>query len=324
MSTSREINLVEDRSRAGRMGARVGRHIDWLRHDGLARLVEEDDLDPRDRLRSAVSSYRWRQEHPVTPGHARVALVVGVQRSGTNMVLRGIERNPAVEVRNENDRRTFDRFRLRGSETLLRVARHSRHELVLLKPLCDSQRTTRLLDLLDRAGHEPRAVWVYRGVDGRARSAVSKFGDVNRRVLIDIACGTAAGRWQAEGLSEASLELIASIGPERLDPHSAAALFWLVRNRIFFEQGLVDRHDVHLVAYERVVSDPEPEIGTLATFLGLDESPSLWGHIDRRSAWVSPLDLHPRVRAACQEVEETLSIAAEMSHHRVVETGRQG
>lgn len=322
MSTSRDLSLVEDRSRAARMGARVGRHVDWLRRDGLARLVEEDGLDPRERLRTAISAWRWRQQHHVPPGHARVALVVGVQRSGTNMVLRGIEQDPAVEVHNENDRRVFDRFRLRGSEALLRVTQHSRQDLVLLKPLCDSQRTTRLLDLLDRAGHQARAVWVYRGVDGRARSAVQKFGDVNRRVLIDIAGGRAAGRWQAEGLSDASLELIASIGPERLDPESAAALFWLVRNRLYLEQGLAERSDVHLVSYERVVADPEAETRVLATFLGLEDSPALSAHIDRRSAWVPPLDLHPRVRAACQELEETLGVAAEMSHHRVVETSR--
>lgn len=314
--------LVEDRGAAARLGARVGRHVDWLRRDGLARLVEEDGLDPRDRLRTALSAWRWRQEHHLLPGQARVALVVGVQRSGTNMILRGIERDPSVEVHNENDRRAFDRFRLRGSGTLLRIAQRSRHDLVLLKPLCDSHRTTRLLDLLDRAGHQPRAVWVYRGVDGRVRSAVAKFGDVNRRVLIDIARGDAAGRWQAEGLSAESLELIASIGPERLDAESAAALFWLVRNRLYLEQGLADRSDVHLVSYERVVADPEHELGALATFLGLEGSPALSRHIDRRSGFVTPLDLDPRVRAACRELEETLGVAAEMSHHRVVESGR--
>lgn len=314
--------LAEDLGATVRLGVRISRHVDWLRRDGLARLVEEDNLDPRERIRTAVAAWRWRHQHPHPPGMARVALVVGVQRSGTNMILRGIERNPAVEVHNENDRRVFDRFRLRGSEALLRTTMCSRQDLVLLKPLCDSQRTTRLLDLLDRAGHQARAVWVYRGVDGRARSAVAKFGDVNRRVLIDIARGTAVGRWQAEGLSEASLELIASIGPERLDPESAAALFWLVRNRLYLEQGLVERVDVHLVSYERVIADPEPELGVLAAFLGLEDSPSLWAHVDRRASWAPALDLNPRVRSACRELEETLDIAADMSHHRVVERTR--
>lgn len=319
MSLSREVSLVEDRARAARMGARFGRHVGWLRRDGLARLVEEDGLDPRERLRTAVSAWRWRQQHHVPPGHARVALVVGVQRSGTNMVLRGIEQDPAVEVHNENDRRVFDRYRLRGNDALLRTTQRSRQDLVLLKPLCDSQRTPWLLDVLDRAGHQARAVWVYRGVDGRARSAVAKFGDVNRRVLVDIARGAAVGRWQAEGLSDASLELIASIGPERLDPESAAALFWLVRNRLYLEQGLGDRPDVHLVSYERVVADPAPEIGVLAAFLGLEARPVLSAHIDRRADRVPSLDLHPRVREACQELEETLGKAAEMSRLRVLE-----
>lgn len=311
--------LVEDLGATARLGARVGRHVDWLRRDGLARLVEEDGLDPRERVRTAVAAWRWRMQHPHAPGAARVALVVGVQRSGTNMVLRGIEHDPSVEVHNENDRRAFERFRLRGDQDTLRVVRRSRQDLVLLKPLCDSHRTAHLLDLLDHAGHQARAVWVYRGVDGRARSAVQKFGDVNRRVLTEIARGTAAGRWQVEGLSSSSLELIRSIGPERLDPESAAALFWLVRNRLYLEQGLADRGDVHLVSYERVVADPASETGLLATFLGLARSPDLFAHIDRRSVHVPPLDLHPRVRAACTELEEILGVAAQRSNHRVTE-----
>ena len=319
MSTSRDGDLVEDRSVAARLGARVGRHVEWLRRDGLARMVEEDGLDPRERFRAVTEAWQWRRHHHVTPGTARAAFVVGVQRSGTNMVLRGIERDPSVEVHNENDRRVFDRFQLRGDGTTVRVVRRSRHELVLFKPLCDSHRTLDLLDLMDRAGNPARAVWVYRGVDGRALSAVQKFGDVNRRVLTEIARGTAASRWQAQRLSDSSLELIRSLGPERLSPESAAALFWLVRNRLYLEQGLAERDDVHLVAYDRVVADPGPEIDALALFLGLRSNPDLHVHIDRRSAWVRPLDLHPRVRAACRELEESLGAAAELSHARVVE-----
>lgn len=312
--------LVEDRGRAARLAARLGRHVAWLRTEGPARLVEEDRLDPRERLRTAAAARRWRHDHPTQPGRADVALVVGVQRSGTTMVLRGIEHDPSVEVHHENDRRAFERYRLRPEAELLRLVHRSRQRLVLLKPLCDSQRTPYLLELLGRAGHTTRAVWVYRDVDGRARSAVNKFGDVNRRVLTAIARGEGAGRWQAEGLSETSLDLIRSLDPERLDPWSAAALFWLVRNRIYLEHGLVDRPDVHLVSYDRVVGDPEPEIGILARFLGLEAVPALWQHVDLRAARVAPLDLPPRLRRECTELEETLGIAAEMSNHRVEES----
>ena len=308
--------LPEERSDWGRLRERARRHVEWVRRDGLARLVEEDGLDPRERIGAAVRARRWRRDHAVEPGTARAAFVVGVQRSGTNMVVRGIEHDPAVEVHNENDRRAFARFQLRDDAVMRGLVSSSRHELVLFKPLCDSHRTGDLLDGLTAVGTDARAVWVFRGVDGRARSAVQKFGDVNRRVLADIAAGRAGDRWQARRLSEASLELIRSVDPERLDAHSAAALFWLVRNRLYFEQDLAERADVHLVGYERVVADPETEIAGLARFLGVGYTPDLHTHIDRRAARVSPLELDPRVRVACTELEALLAEAAERSFRR--------
>ncbi len=317
MATSPDRGLVEDRSSAARVRARLGRHVEWLRRDGLARLVEEDGLDPRERISAAVRSWRWRRQHGVEPGTARAVFVVGVQRSGTNMVLRGFEQDPSVELHNENDRRAFERFQLRSDDVVRDVIRSSRHESVMFKPLCDSHRTPEILDGLAAEGTDARAVWVYRGVDGRARSAVRKFGDVNRRVLTEIAAGRGLDRWQAQGLSEDSLDLIRSIGPETLDPESAAALFWLVRNRLYLDLGLENRRDVHLVCYERVVADPEPEIDALARFLGVEASPQRYEHIDRRAAYVQPLDLHPQVRAACLELEAALAEIADRSHRRL-------
>jgi hypothetical protein len=309
-------SLPEERSDWGRLRERARRHVGWVRRDGLARMIEEDALDPRERIGALVRARRWRRDHAVEQGTARAAFVVGVQRSGTNMVVRGIERDPAVQVHNENDRRAFARFQLRDDAVTRGLVGSSRHELVLFKPLCDSHRVGDLLDGLSGAGTDARAVWVYRGVDGRARSAVRKFGDVNRQVLADIAAGRAGGRWQAQRLSESSLDLIRSVRPESLDPHSAAALFWLVRNRLYFEQGLAERSDVHLVGYERVVADPDTEIATLARFLGVGYTPDLHAHIDRRAARVSPLDLDPRVRAACRELEAALDDAAAQSSRR--------
>ncbi|MCW2764497.1 MAG: hypothetical protein JWO11_456 [Nocardioides sp.] len=312
-------SLPEDRAAGGRLRARVYRHVAWARHDGLARLVEEDDLDPRQRLRSARAARQWRAEHGVPAGAARAVFVVGVQRSGTNMIVRGIERDPSVETHNENDSRVFDRFCLREDDVVRGVVARSRSAVVLFKPLCDSHRTAELLTSVATSdGPAPLAVWVYRDVDARARSAVHKFGDVNRRVLTEIADGTAAGRWQAHGLSESSLELIRRLRPATLSPVSAAALFWLVRNRLYLEQGLDRRRDVHLVSYDRVVADPEPEVEILARFLGMRFSPAMTAGIECRAGRPRRSDLDLRVRAACTELELELGLAAERSARRVL------
>ncbi|RYI99572.1 MAG: hypothetical protein EON52_25580, partial [Actinomycetales bacterium] len=94
LSTPATSVLPEDRTTSGRTRARIQRHVQWVRRDGLARVAEEDGLDPRERVRAVVRSRRWRAEHAVPVGTARPLLVVGVQRSGTNMVLRGLEQDP--------------------------------------------------------------------------------------------------------------------------------------------------------------------------------------------------------------------------------------
>jgi hypothetical protein len=314
--------LPEDRTASGRARARVQRHLQWVRRDGLARVVEEDGLDPRVRVRSAVRSRRWLAHHAVPIGTARPVFVLGVQRSGTNMVLRGFEQDPAVEVHNENDRSVFDRFQLRGDAEVRATVHRSRHAVVMFKPLCDSHRTAGLLEAMvargPAVGGPARAVWVYRGVDGRARSAVQKFGDVNRRVLTEVARGEGRERWQAQGLSEASLELIREVDPARLSAESAAALFWVVRNRMFLDHGLQLRPDLHLVSYERFVLDPEMEATALARFLGLEPGPAHWAHADRRAAYVPRLDLDRRVRAASDDLEVRLGLVAERSYRRAL------
>ena len=306
-----DMQLPEDLGRWSRLGQRAQRHVQWARRDGVARLIEEDNLDPRARLASAWRKQQWRRNNVVARGEARAVFLVGVQRSGTNMVVHGLEAAPAVEVHNENDRRVFDRYQLRSDDVLREVIMSSRHQLVLFKPLSDSHRVTHLLDGLDLPT-APRAIWAYRNVDDRVRSAVAKFGDVNRRVLAEIAAGGGLDRWQAQGLDEQSLEFIRSCDPASLSPESAAALFWAVRNGLFFDLALHQRPDVLLVSYDHAVADAPAVMQRLADFVELPYSPALAEHIDHRSGGARPaLELDPRVRRACDDLQERLDTVAE-------------
>lgn len=285
---------------------RVRAHWQWGRTQGWGRLVEEDQLDPVDRLRLATSKAAWRRRHGVPAGSGVPVLLVGLQRSGTNMLVRGLERAPEVEVHNENDRRVFSRFRVRD-DALAAVSAASRHTVVLFKPLCDSHRT---LELLAATG-SPRgtAVWIYRSVDGRVRSSLAKFGSHNLDVLRAIADGTAFGTWQAGGLDDEAVELVRSLDPPRLDAASASAAFWYLRNSLYFEQGLHRRADVHLTSYDAFVAEPAPTMHALCDVVGLPFRPEFAAHVDSRAAGSRTLDLHPRVRRLCDELTERLDDA---------------
>jgi hypothetical protein len=297
------LTVIEDESGLRHLAGKAARHLRWARTDGWGRLAEEDDLRPIARTQRAWHKWRWRRAHGIDDGTATPVWLFGVQRSGTNMVVRGLEASPEVEVHNENDGKAFDHFRVRADPVLQELVLASAHNYVLFKPLCDSHRADELLAIdTPTAG---RAIWAYRGVDGRVRSALAKFGDTNLRVLTDIAGGKGLDRWQAQRLSPDNLELIASFDWSSMSPASAAALFWFVRNSLFFDLGLDDRGDVLLSSYDALVADPEEGTRAVADFIGLPWHPGLAEHIEQRGpANDDRLDLDPRVRARCDELQE--------------------
>jgi hypothetical protein len=292
---------------------RVVRHIRWTRGEGLRRLIEEDRLDPVERLAGAWSRARWRWRHGVPRGRATPVWLVGLQRSGTNMLLRGLATAPEIEIHNENDRRLFRRFQLRDDAVLTTAVRRSRHAYVLVKPLCDSHRVDELLAL---PGLAPgRAIWAWRDVDDRARSEVAKFGDANLRALAGIADGTLGRRWQGQRLDADTYELIHDFDHRRMDPHTAAALFWYVRNGLFFRLGLDRRDDVLLCSYDALVTDPEGYVRRLCAFLGLPYRPGMSAHITRRTPTRDRLPIDPRVRQLCDRLTARLATAPRMADH---------
>jgi hypothetical protein len=183
---------------------------------------------------------------------------------------------------------------------------------VLFKPLCDSHRTNDLLDTLHFPS-PPLAIWAYRDVDGRVRSAVAKFGDVNRRALTEIAESPGpVDRWEAGGLTDETRELIRSLDPASMSPESAAALFWYVRNSLFFQLGLDQRRDVLLTSYQEFLADPEASMRRLCRFLGLPYDDAFVRHVgagSRRPGGGPSVEIDPRVRAMCDELKERLDVA---------------
>jgi hypothetical protein len=232
-----------------------------------------------------------------------------LQRSGTNMLARGLDIAPEFEVHNENDREVFDHFLLRDDAVVRRVVEASSHNYVLFKPLCDSHRVDHLLDSLGTAS-PGRAIWAYRDAGGRARSAVSKFGRNNLLVLRDIAAGKGAGMWQAQRLSQATLDELSSYDYSTMTAETAASLFWWVRNGLYFEIGLDRRDDVLLASYQDMLAAPVTAMQAICAFLGLPYRPALIEHISPRGPGSArPLDIDPRVRALCDQLEDRLDEA---------------
>jgi len=311
--------LLDGKTGVRRLAFEVRRHARWAREEGIAKLVEEDQLNLFERAPVAARKALWRATRGVEAGMSTPVFLVGVQRSGTNMVVRGLERSPDVAVHNENDRKVFRRYELRGLDVVRDVTERSRARYTLFKPLCDSHRTDELLAL--DTTMPPRVIWAYRGMEGRVRSSLSKFRDHNLTVLADVAAGQSLDRWQAQGIRPDTMELIHSFDWERTSPASASALFWYVRNRLVLDLGLTDRSDLVVVSYRDLVRNPREAIEPVLNLLDLRFTDDLISHIDARessSVRATPLDIDPRIRAVCADLEDRLDAVAAAHRSRAV------
>jgi len=148
-------------------------------------------------------------------------------------------------------------------------------------------------------------------VDGRVRSALSKFGDNNLKVIEAIRDGSGAQLWQAQGATPEAIQLVKDADLSIAPVNTAGALVWYLRNSVYFGQGLDRRSDVLLLSYDRLTEAPEREMRRLCAFLGAEYRPEMIEGIDVRGPRkaAAPLELDPLVRRRCQELEERLEAA---------------
>ena len=130
--------------------------------------------------------------------------------------------------------------------------------------------------------------------------------------------GTIGSRWQGRRLDAATVELIREHAPRRLDPYSGAALFWYVRNALFFRLGLDRRADVLLCRYDALVADPAAQLRRLCAFLDFAYHPRLHAHVARREPRPAPAGgtrpgeppIDARIRELCAELAARLAPVA--------------
>ncbi len=292
---------------------RAKKHHERIRQGGLTSVAVSDAR----RLAALLRRYAWRARHDSRPNAVPV-FVVGIQRSGTDMLIMAFKESPETEVHNEAmDTRAFSRWALRSDPTIKSIVESSRHRAVVFKSLLDSHRIVHLMTELGTA-QQGRSVWIYRSMEGRVRSTLARWPENNHRVLREIAAGE--DRWEARGLPAEHLELVRNLDFDELSRESAAALLWYLRNSLFFNLGLESRPDVALLSYERVLSEPEHHIRLLCDFAGVRFNSRMVGGIaPRPPATQEPLEIDPQIQSLCTSLYERLeeSLGLRLSQGRI-------
>jgi len=190
---------------------------------------------------------------------------------------------------------------------LERVFRRCSGSLIVAKPLVESQRAGKFLDYFP----ESLAVWSYRHYREVVRSFVKLFDRAGVNIMKKIIDGE--DNWASESVSDESREVVLRFYRPDMSLNDAAALFWLVRNRLYFEQKLDEHPRVTTCRYSRLVTRPDETMRRIYAFVNLPYPGShLVGgvHEDSRGLGRS-LALDPEIETLCQSMWTRLNAADE-------------
>lgn len=230
-----------------------------------------------------------------------VVYILGAQRSGTTLLLFCLEKSMEFDVLGESSRAMVN-YRIQSDDELKDIVSSSHHKIVVFKPLTDSHRSLEFLELMP----DSRAIWAFRRVEDRANSSVVKFGDHNLQILRDLSKGVGLERWQAQGITEELFEFIRSFDYSDMLPETASALFWYVRNSLFFASGLENSNKVLPLAYEDLVSDPRNVMQGVCRFIGGDFKDAMVRDVHAKSIGLSKSRIPPHVQEICTPLYDRL------------------
>ena len=203
-----------------------------------------------------------------------ILFVSGVGRSGTNMMMDCFEKSLETDVFEEDDRRAFSDYRLRGLDVIDALVSRSPMRFVVFKPLLDAHLVGDLLDRYPRCF----AIWMYRHYDDVVNSHLVRWPGM--RGYIDEIVGGGEGTWHGKSMTESTRQILKDAYRDDLNDASAVALLWYYRNALFFDMGLDADTRSNLVKYEDYVVDPGGILDGVCDSVGM------------KSTWFMKSDVH--------------------------------
>lgn len=256
---------------------------------------------------------------------ARFLFVFGCQRSGTTLLKNLIGLDAFVNDAGEYGEQWFkqapygapDYLRARSFEELEAGRRAERSRYILVKPLHDTQR---IPDFIEACPGAP-VIFAFRQFEGVVRSHLSyyltgrgtRYGTKGHDPFEYVGGirPSAPPTWKNENQTADHAAQVEALWPHAATGADAYAIYWISRNRLYFDHGIEDR--VALVHYEKLLEDPRGSIAQLSRHLG--------HRIPRRNALIltnpetdskrDTLEIHPAIHEACRELQDRLAASAE-------------
>ena len=210
------------------------------------------------KLIARTRQYSKQVVHTVTGDEPETMLFIfGCQRSGTTLVQRILEKDWHTKVYPEVGSALSTQdvalgLRLDPIDMVRKELFKQKAPFVIAKPLVESQNARQLLNEFPRA----KGVWMYRRYADVVASKLKKSGMKSGIGDLRYIYNNTPHDWRSDKISEDVRQLIMSLFSEEMNPYDAAALYWYVRNKFYFEQSLASSPDMMLCKYEDLARDP--------------------------------------------------------------------
>jgi len=204
-------------------------------------------------------------------GHSnekKILFIFGCQRSGTTLMTKIFNRDLNSKVYEEHSILSsldINRKRLDPPNMVREKLQENRASLFVLKPLVESQNCNSLLEEYPNS----KGLWMFRNYNDVINSNIKKFGIKNGIKDIKPIVDNTKNNWRSEQVSEETKTIIRKFYNENMNPYDAAALFWVVRNRIFFEKNLDKNQRIKKCRYDDLVLNPSKVMKSIYQFLNL-------------------------------------------------------
>ena len=241
-----------------------------------------------------------------------IAFVFGCQRSGTTMLINLINQAPKVSLYREGNPKVMENYRIKDSDTIKRIINKDKNKFLIFKPVNDLQQADHLLSIFPNT----KAIWIYRNYNAVINSAVTKWQDAQKRIVlwikdnygkenIEFSSNNEDSQYATyiENIKPDTVNTIKELANGEMTNEDGAALLWYIRNKIYFELNLQSDERVRLINYENLVTNPDEKLKDVFDFIGCGFSSEYTNKV--RTSSVNKqysFKLNPKIDQICSDM----------------------
>jgi len=241
----------------------------------------------------------------------KVLFIFGCQRSGTTATLNYFKTIKNIRTFEEHgdiihdDNKTRDgiyTLRLCNYVRLKEIINNQKEDKVVVKPLVESQYAKHILQSIPNSV----GIWIYRNPKDAVASMITKWGKRVGDDFIDAVINNLENNWRNEALNNEIKNFIINTQKrcKFLTSQDKAALFWYVRNSLYFSQELHFNPKISKIRYYYLVNR-KPYLPNKLLQLGYDIKVKEINTFNKKSIGKGKdVKLHPIINQLCFDLFE--------------------